>query len=154
MTGWWAQRTTREQALLAIAAALFALAGLWSFVVAPIAEWRGAAGARADHARSEYSLVARAAGMANVDEADKETGAAPVRGAVIETARRLGVELIFVNAASDGAVEVQSAPVAPERVFQFFSELQARHGVRVASADIARSAEDKGEVRFQASVTR
>lgn len=153
MKAWWAERSAREQALLAAGAAILAVFAAWALLLRPVAGWRESAAERAEQAESGYRLVARAAASAAPQgrDADSET---PVRNAVIEVASEFKVELSFVNATPDGAVEIQGSDAAPERVFLMLSALQSRHAIRIASADIARSGDNPATVRFQAMLTR
>ncbi|MEX0645203.1 MAG: type II secretion system protein GspM [Parvularculaceae bacterium] len=153
MRAWWSGRSAREQALIAIAAAIFAVFLLLQAVVKPIADWKEAAAGRAAEAESGYRLVARAA-SATVPPREADGAEVPLRNAVIDTGRALQVGLTFVNARPDGSVEFQAGPVAPERVFSLFAALQSRYGAKVVSADIARSPESIDQVRLQATIVK
>ncbi len=153
MKAWWSGLSAREQALIALAAAIFAASLSLQLVVKPVLDWKASAADRAAEAESGYRLVARAAATTAAPNATDEAQT-PLRNAVIDTARAMQVGLTFVNARPDGSVEFQAGPVAAERAFSLFAALQGRYGAKVVSADIARSPESLGQVRLQATIVK
>lgn len=154
MKAWWEGRSAREQALLAVAGAMFALLAAWGLLLHPITNWTQTAAERADEAESGYRLVARAAANAAPQKNGDVDGATPVRNAVVKIAGDLNIELSFVNATPDGVVEIQGNGALPSRVFTMFSSLQNKNGIRILSADIARNSDNPSTVRFQATLSR
>lgn len=153
MRAWWAGLSNREQVLIAVAGALGALLLLTQIVIRPVANWRSDATRRVEQAENGYRLVAQAAAVAAPDSAAAGE-ATPARNALTETARRMSVNLNFVNEHPDGSIEFQAGPVEPERAFALFSTLERDFGVRVVAADIARAAETPQHVRVQATLSR
>jgi type II secretory pathway component PulM len=153
MKVWWSGLSSREQVLIAVAAAVIIAFLSLQLVLKPVADWRAAAAGRAADAESGYRLVARAA-AATAPSTETDSSQTPLRNAVIDTARALQVGLTFVNARPDGSVEFQAGPVAPERVFSLFAALQRQYGAKVVSADIARSPESIDHVRLQATIVK
>lgn len=149
MKAWWAARTLRERLIIGAGVAIFIMAAVAEFAVAPVLEWRDGAEARAASAEDRYRLVARSAALATPVLAK---GTEPVRNVLNLVAGALGVELTFVNAMPDGSVDMQAGPVAPERLFELLSRLEREHGVKVKSADISRA--DGDLVRIQVTLGR
>lgn len=154
MKTWWNGLSPRERLLVgvgvAVAAALLAL----QLFIAPLLDWRRDAGLREQAAARAYQLVSRAAAMAPASagtSADLET---PVRNALTEAAARRQVGLTFVNAQTDGSVSLQAGPASPDAVYEMFGDLERRYAIRVVSADIARSPENPGLLRLQATLAR
>ncbi|GAB4533816.1 MAG: hypothetical protein Kow00133_21500 [Amphiplicatus sp.] len=153
MTAWWNGLTARERALVAIGGVLAALLSLIQFVIVPIADWRAAAHREAQAAETTYRLVAEAAALGGGARAAPEE-AVPIRNAVVQAARDNGVPLTFLNPRPDGDVEAQANEVDPENLYRMLAVLEARYGVEVARADIARLAPDSPIVRARMTFSR
>ncbi|HXI86421.1 MAG TPA: hypothetical protein VNH64_03110, partial [Parvularculaceae bacterium] len=76
-----------------------------------------------------------------------------LRNALVQTAARFNIDLNFVNELPNGTVEVQGGSSEPARVFQLLSMLEAKQAVKILDVDIARSSDDPGKVRFQATLS-
>lgn len=139
--------------LLLALGALFAMAFAYWAAFKPALDWRRAQGERAQTRQTEFRLVADAARVAS-----DGTGAAgaqtPVRNALTDVAGEAGVDLVFVNAREDGAVEAQIGSAPPDKLFSVLEKLERQYGVRVISADIARVADGGAEVRAQLALSR
>lgn len=136
--------------ILLAGGAIAALALVFQAVYAPLASWRK--NAKGDLARAEglYDLVVEAAAIApQSDGAPAAIGAAerPLRAVVTSTANDAGVDLIFVNARPDGAVEANAGPTDPERLFNWIGALSAEHGATISFADVSRTQDGDGTVR-------
>lgn len=152
MKAWWSGLSAREQGLIAVAAALGALLLLTQIVIRPVVGWRSATAQRAEQAESGYRLVAQAAALAPTStKASAEISAA---NALTETARRMNVNLNFVNEHPDGSIEFQAGPVDAERAFALFAALERGFAVRAIAVDMARSPESPHLVRLQATLSR
>lgn len=153
MKAWWSGLSAREQGLVAIAVALGALLLLTQLVIRPVITWRSATAKRAEQAENGYRLVAQAAAVAAPAgmEASAEILA---RSALTETARRMSVNLNFVNEHPDGSIEFQAGPVDPERALELFAALERDFAVRAIAVDMARTPEAPQQVRLQATLSR
>lgn len=147
----WNARSPREQTLIAVAAALFALGGVYLLLIAPLAGWREAAAREAERAAATYSIVVEAAqrGAAPAGPANRPEGAGPMRNTLLQTARRNGVTLNFVNLRPDGGLEASADVADAEAVFRWLDELKRQHGIDIISADIARESSTNNIVRGQ-----
>lgn len=151
MKAWWISRSPRERLILLAAAGLIGAGLFFQLALSPIVRWRSESGARAAAAEETYRLVARAAAGAGAKAAASDV---PIRNALTASAASLQVGLAFVNALPDGSVDMQTDPVAPEKVFEMLARLEAEHGIRAKTVDIARSLDDKTLVRVQATLSR
>lgn len=153
MKAWWRGLSVRERIIVAAGAGLLALLVCFQFMVSPLMGWRATAQTRAERAAADYQLVRRAAALAR-PASDKPESDTPIRNALTDLATRYGVPLVFVNALSDGSVEMQGGPADPQAVFELFSALESEEGVTVTVADIARASDDPEKVRLQATLSR
>lgn len=150
---WWRGRSTREQTLLLICAALAAIVVGYVAAFAPALAWRSEAAQRAIARETEFRLVSNAARLsASVTSA---AGAdTPVRNALTEIAAQTGIELVFVNAREDGSVDAQIGSAAPDKLFAMIDTLERQYGVRIVAADIARVSDGAETVRAQLTLSR
>ena len=153
MNAWWRGLTVRERIIVAVGAGLLALLACFQFVFSPIMGWRAESETRAERAAADYQLVRRAASLAQPG-GEAPTSDTPIRNALTDLAARYGVPLVFVNALSDGSVEMQGGPADPAAVFELFATLESEEGVTVTVADIARAVDDPSKVRLQATLAR
>lgn len=150
---WWSQRSERERALLAALGAAALLFAVVFLVWRPIIGFRANAAAQAEAGENTYRLIARAARL-GAKSASPAEAATSVRAALTEAAGGLAVELSFVNARDDGAVDAQIAAAPPEKVFLLLSMLERRYGVKVSAIDVARVTDGATEVRAQMTLAR
>ena len=146
MREFWNNLSEREQLILKIGAGVLGLFILVQLIIAPVVGWRGEQARRADVARGVYDLVAEAAAQTGAGGAVASDR--PIREAVTQTAAVADVTLSFVNARSDGALDV-SATADPAKIFDWIARLQREHGVSVISSDIARDSGNPTLVRTQ-----
>ncbi len=150
---WWRARSTREQSLLLMCGALAAVMFVYSAVFAPALAWRQDAAERAAARETEFRLVANAARLSS-SASDSAGADTPVRNALTQIASQNGIELVFVNARDDGAVDAQIGDAAPDKLFSMIETLERQYGVRVAAADIARVSDGAESVRAQLTFSR
>lgn len=150
---WWRGRSTREQTLLLALAGLAAAMLLYAAAFSPALAYREQSAQRAQTRETEFRLVANAARLAS-DGSSAPGAQTPVRNALTDVAAQAGVELIFVNARADGAVEAQIGAAAPEKLFQMIETLERQYAVRVVAADIARVSDGAADVRAQLTLAR
>jgi type II secretory pathway component PulM len=151
MKAWWFSRTARERLVMTIGGGVLAALLLVQAMVAPLLSWRASSTKKAADAEANYRLVAEAAATAAPPASGSAT---PVRNLLNDAARTLNIDLTFVNALPDGSVDVQAGPVAPEKLFELLAKLERESGVKVKSADIARTSEDPNRVRVQATLAK
>jgi len=137
MSEWWRDLSSRERLLIAIAGVLAGVLFISLAIISPLEGWRDDAARKAKSARDGYELTAAAAAVSG-DRKSSGASATPLRQAVIGTAGAAGVELVRIGAENNNQLEIQLAPANPETLFNWFTELQANHGVRVVFADITR----------------
>ena len=154
MTEFWDSRSPREKLLIRIAAVLAAVFLVLQGVLAPIGGWRQAKEAELVRAEGLYEIVAEATAFATTGSSGGAGSSTPVRNAVTTTAAQLGVELVFVNARPDGAVEANAAPSDPQALFDWIGALSREHGVQIIYADLARDPADRRKVRGRLILSR
>ncbi|MFC2953313.1 type II secretion system protein GspM [Marinicaulis aureus] len=135
---WWHDLSARERLLILIAGGLAGLLFLSLGIMRPLADLRSDAARKASSARDGYELTAAAAAVAGGSDATAPQGAAPLRQAILETARGAGVELARIGSENNGQIEIQVAAVSGDVFFEWLALLQNRYGVSIAFADIAR----------------
>lgn len=124
---WWRGRTTREQRLLLVMAALLAATVLWFGIIRPLDD--ALADARARHARA-VTAEAEARGTADAIAAlrrDRPAGLnLPVRVFVPEAATAAGFTVQRADPFEPDGVTLAIASVRPAAFFAWLSGLQAR----------------------------
>ncbi len=144
---WWHDLSARERILILVAGGLAGVLFLSLAIVRPLADLRADAARKASAARDGYELTAAAAAVSGGADPSSLQGNAPLRQAILETARNAGVELVRIGSENNGQIEIQAAPVSGDVFFQWLALMQNRYGARVATADIARG--DDGMVTPQ-----
>ncbi len=154
MSDFWNARSERERLVLMAGGAVAALALAFQAIYAPLSSWRDAA--RSEFARAEgfYALVLEAAAAAPAGDAEAATDTRPLRAIVATAAGDAGVELTFVSARPDGAVEANAGPTDPEAFFEWVAALSAEHGAKISYADISRAQDNDGTVRGRVIFSR
>ncbi|MAW81208.1 MAG: hypothetical protein CMI63_13295 [Parvularcula sp.] len=135
---WWTDLSQRERLMILIAGALAAVLFVSLAIVRPFADLRSDAARKAAAARDGYELTAAAAAVAGVSDTTAPQDGAPLRQAVLQSARAAGIEVVRIGAESDGQLEIQAAPVNGDVFFEWLAQVQGNYGARVAFADIAR----------------
>lgn len=150
MSGWWNTLSSRERMLLGLLGALMAAFLVLQFAWTPLTDWRDRETIRAEQARDGLELVATAAAQGRVNIAAAPSSQVPLRQALTQSAASVGIELVRVGAAVNGQIEIQTADISGDTLFQWISMLQTEYGVTVAFADISR--DDNGLVKAQVLV--
>lgn len=135
---WWTDLSARERLMIMIAAGLAGLLLLSLGIIRPLADFRSDAARKAASARDGYELTAAAAAVAGGGDTAAPQGGAPLRQAVLESARAAGIEIVRIGSENNGQLEIQAAPVDGDIFFNWLALMQSRYGASVAAADIAR----------------
>jgi type II secretory pathway component PulM len=147
----WADRTSREQGLLMLAAALLAAILIWYALLAPALNWRAQAERDFQGAveRFEVMVEGTARHQALSAGAARRTGAggAPLRTVIGRTANARGVAISRVQPLDDGRLAVWFDSVEADALMVWLSELTREAGVRVDRVSLDR--EGEGQVRAQ-----
>lgn len=140
MKEFWARLAGREKLFVGAGAAIAAAIILLQFILAPAMGWRADMTLKRKSAEDLYRLVSEASASAGVAAA---SGGAdintPILNVVTQTTSEFSINVNYRNARADGAVEANVAAPA-DKIFEWLRALDARYGVIVAAADIARSA--------------
>jgi len=129
---WWGLRTTREQRLLLVMAALAALVLIWLLVIRPVGD--ALADARARHGRAVIAL-AEAQGQADAIARLEHGGPAPpqipVNLFVGQKASEAGLTLERIEPQGADRVAITIAAVRPQAFFAWASALERQNGLIV-----------------------
>lgn len=150
MSAWWQDLSPRERIMLYVAAALAGVLVLSLGVIRPLADWRENAKSSVSSARDAYELTAAAAAVSGGQAPAQQSVQTPLRQIFVSTAAAAGIELVRIGSEDNNQLEIQIAPVDGDVLFAWLSDLEARYGVTVAFADIAR--DDAGQVNAQVLV--
>ena len=148
MTEFWNKLSERERALVSVAGVLALILILSIGIVSPLKNWREEAGVDARRAQNLYRLVAEAAaqgggGGKNVDE----VSSGPIRNIITVSAQQNGVQLDFVNARQDGAVETNISDADPATLFNWIRRLSEAERLDVVYADLIREKGNESKIR-------
>jgi general secretion pathway protein M len=153
---WWGERTPRERAVVAAAAAALAVAALWAYVWTPIA---------ADHARLVEALPRLRAAASEVAgqaaEVQRLRAAARARGALAASPAAIQEALktsglggdAGVAALGDGRVQVNLRAVPFDALMRAVAQLADAHGLAVERIALKASGEP-GKVQVETLVLR
>lgn len=146
----WAERSAREQILLASAAALIIAILAWYAVLAPALAWR--AEAERDFMRAAQSYESMVAGTARyralaAGSEQAQRSGAPLRTVIGRTANERGVAISRVQPLDDGRLGVWLDTVQADALMAWLAALSAEEGVRVDRVSLDR--EGDGVVRVQ-----
>jgi len=155
MTVFWQNLSDRERLLLLVGGIIVSLCLLILLVIGPAMSWRSASTERALIAERNYEMVRQAASQQPTsspsDQIDTET---PVRIVLSQTTSASGFSLTSINPLPDGNVSASASNVNADQLFAWIGDLQARYGVVVVTADIARDVDNPGNVRAQITFGR
>ena len=153
MKEFWARLSSREKLFVGVGGALAGVIIMLQFILAPALGWRADMTQKRQSAEELYRLVTEASASAGVAAAsagvDIET---PILNVVTRTTGEFSIAVNYRNARADGAVEANVAAPA-SKIFEWLRALDARYGVIVAAADIARSASGE-EAQAQLTLVR
>jgi len=153
MKAFWDRLSGREKIFVGAGAAIAALLIVIQLVVAPALGWRADMTDKRKRAEDLYRLVAEASSAAGVSAAaagvDLE---APIMNVLTQTTAEFSVVVNYRNARADGGIDANVA-APPDKFFDWLRALEARYGVTVAAADIAR-ASDGESVQAQLTIVR
>lgn len=146
----WAERTAREQILLAGAGALMVAILAWYAALSPALSWRAAAERDFVRAVEDFEIMvdgttryrALAAG-----EARAQRSGAPLRTVIGRTANARGVAINRVQPLDDGRLGVWLDAVEADALMAWLAELSREEGVRIDRVSLDR--EGDGVVRAQ-----
>lgn len=140
-TIWYRGRSRREQRLLLVMAALFALVFVWLLVIRPLNN--GLADARARHADAVIEQGEARAQAEALVSLRKSGGAAltqPVEAIVARTAGEAGFQLSRLQAEPGGATSIGIEAARPQALFGWVEALE-RQGVIVSSLSATANAD-------------
>ena len=136
MTGgfllWWRERSRREQVLLAILAALFALVVAWLVVVRPLGDRLSAA--RERHGAAVVALAEakdRAAAIARLERERPAALAGAVEQEVTQAASAAGFQLSRIEPDGPNRVTQAIEAARPQALFAWVSEMETARGLVV-----------------------
>jgi len=136
----WAERTVREQLMLAGLGALVILVIAWYGVLAPALSWRSEA--RADHeaavARYETMVAGVARYRAEVQAAAQPRAGAALRTVVGTSAAERGLAISRVQPLEDGRLGVWMEGVSDDALMAWLVALSRDEGVRVDQISLDR----------------
>lgn len=125
--GWWAGRTTREQRLLLVMAALLAVTLVWFGIVRPLDDALAAARARHTAAiTAEAAVRGQADAITALARARPPRLAIPVRVFVPETAAAAGFTVARSDALEPDGVSMAIGSARPVAFFAWLDGLRAR----------------------------
>ena len=143
---WFRRLASREQLLVAIAAALIALFASWQFILRPVIFSAQQAERELTTAKRNHMIVT--AGLPKI--ALQNSGAQKAgfnRSAVIESARAANVSISRMQPAADDSLQVWLDDSPTLNVYSFLSELDQRYTASTVKAQITRR--DDGTVAAQ-----
>lgn len=153
MKAFWGRLSDREKLFVAAGAAIVAVLAIFQLIVAPAIDWRSNMTEKRASAQELYRLVAEASASAGVAAAasgvDLET---PILNVLTQTTGEFSITVNYRNATGAAAVDANVA-APPEKLFDWLRAIEARYGVTVASADIARGASGE-EAQAQLTLVR
>jgi type II secretory pathway component PulM len=154
MNAYFERLSQRERLFVSIGGAVVALIALLQFALFPMLRWRSDMADRRTSAETLYLLVAEAgaAGGGQALSSSSPKAAVPVRNAIADSAKSEKVELSYLNARADGAVEA-NASGASDAIYRWLGALSRDYGVVVVAADIARD-QSGGALRAQLTLSR
>lgn len=154
MSSFFQNLSDRERIIVMAGGVIFALVILIQLIMMPILNWRADQADRARDAQGLYRLMAEAAPMAQSAGDTSVDNSLPIRNAVSQSASAAGVELVFVNARPDGAVDANITSADPTALYQWLQRARDEFGLVIISADIARENGNPSSVRAQLTFNR
>ncbi|MEQ8405025.1 MAG: type II secretion system protein M [Oceanicaulis sp.] len=150
----WAERSAREQLLLAGLAGFLAILLIWFAVLSPALSWRAEARRVHDAAVEDYETLLQ--GVARYRElaeaAQTGSGGAPLRTLVGSTATARELPISRVQPLDDGGLGVWLEAAPADRLMVWLADLAREEGVIVDRASFDR--EGDNVVRAQITVRR
>lgn len=129
---WWRDRSRREQRLLLVLAALFALVLAWLLVVRPLGD--RLADARERHGAALVALAearADAAAIGRLEKARPAPLGGPIEQAVAQSASAAGFQLSRIEPDGTGRVTLAIEAARPQALFAWVGEMEASRGLIV-----------------------
>lgn len=134
---WWQGRSPRERVLLSVMGGLIGALAVWYGMVAPVLDWRSAAGERRAEAQMRLGRI-EAAATRLAPGADQD--AAAIQGAAQALATSKGVAAVFTPAQGGGVdFAVASAPTAA--LFGWIARLRAENRIEPTSLAVTENAD-------------
>lgn len=147
MRAWWSARTRREQILVLIMVAAFALVAYWQALYTPLRALADAAEARYRDAARDAHLITQAAEALHENDAPAANPMS-VRARLSEAAAS-GVRLSRMQPEDGGGMTVWIDPIPPSALFAWIARLSQEGGVAVTRLTVERA----GDGRVQAQAT-
>lgn len=150
----WAERSAREQGLIAGLALILAGLIVWYGVVSPALSWRAEAARAHQAAVEDYETLL--AGIARyrtlARDAQTQAGGAPLRTLVGSSATARELPITRVQPLDDGGLAVWLDAAPADRLMAWLADLAREEGVAVERASLDR--EGDGVVRAQIVLRR
>jgi len=135
----WNRLSSREKLFVGSGGAIAAIILILQLVVGPAIAWRKDQAENRERAEDLYRIVSAASANAGIAAAQAGVDLnTPILNVLTQTTGEFSIAVNYRNARADGAVEANVAAPA-EKLFDWLRALEARYGVTVAAADIARS---------------
>lgn len=133
---WWAGRSPRERAMLAVMGGLIGVLIIWYGVVAPSLSWRAAAAERRAEAEARLALFATAAArMSPTTTSDP----AAIRARAEPAAVAMGLEVRF--SPGERGLDFTIASAATPALFGWIAGLRGAHDVEPLALTVTETAE-------------
>lgn len=145
LSPWWAQRSGREQLLIAVAAALLAALLAWLLILRPLA---GARAAALDDARAAQAQLAQARALAAAIKARPAAPAGPVLDLVGRRLAEAGLTTTRLEAQGSGQAMVEIAAVNGRLLIGLAAALEQRDGLVVDELEASRNADQSVRARL------
>lgn len=139
MKEFWNRLSSREKIFVGAGGMIAAVIVILQLVIGPAISWRKDQAEKRARAEDLYRIVSAASANAGVGAAQAGVDlTTPILNVLTQTTAEFSIAVNYRNARADGAVETNVAAPA-EKLFDWLRALEARYGVTVAAADIARS---------------
>jgi type II secretory pathway component PulM len=153
MRAFWDRLADREKLFVGVGGAIVAIILLLQLIIAPALGWRSGQTDKLQRAEDLYRLVSEASASAGVAAAsagvDLET---PILNVLTQSTGEFQIVVNYRNGRNDGGVDANVA-AKPDKLFAWLRAIEAKYGVTVAAADIARSANGE-DVQAQLTLIR
>jgi len=129
---WWGERSEREQRLLLVMAALFAVVLAWLLVIRPLGD--ALADARARHDRAVIALAEARGAAGTIGSLEKSVPVAlptPINIFVGQRAAEAGFTVERIEPQGSNAVTLSIAAARPQAFFAWASDMERSHGLIV-----------------------
>ena len=148
--------TSRERVMVLVGLAVAGLSLVYLLAVNPLLSWRANAAASLAAAKSDYSLVERAAAQKpSQTDGGNVNRSVSVRNAIYQTAGNYSVTIAYVNSEADGRIAMNANSASGQGLYDWLAALERDYAIIPASADISRDTRNaEGGLSLQAIFER